>query len=118
MSEQTQLETLFLVKDTDECWHTACRECASKFGEQHGLKWNTYPFMPASMDTPNGVSRPADEEHEPVVYAPETYESDTPASCEDCLVYLECDLTKDGVEYLQDPFNEFPKEVIALYLGE
>jgi hypothetical protein len=118
MPEQRNLETLYLAKDTDECWHTYCRECATKFGEEHQLTWNTYPFMPDTMETPNGVSRPADEEHEPLVYAPDTYESDTPASCEDCLVYLECDLTKDGVEYLTDEVNEFPKEVIALYLGE
>jgi hypothetical protein len=118
MSEQKYLETLYLVRDTDECWYTYCRECATKFGEEHQLKWNTYPFMPDSMETPNGVSRPADEEHEPLVYAPETYESDTPASCEDCHLYLECDLTKDGVEYLTDEFNEFPQEVIDLYLGD
>ncbi len=117
MSEQKYLETLYLCKDKDECWFIKCRDCASEFGKEHGLEWNTYPFMPEMMDTPNGVATP-EGEIAAEVYAPEIYESDTPTSCDDCDTWLVCSLTKDGVEYLLDEVNEFPKDVIALYLGD
>ena len=115
---QTQLETLFLVKDTDEVWGTYCRECAGEQGKNFGLVWDTYPFQYESMHTPNGVDRPEDEEIEPLVFAPDIYESDVPASCEDCGIWLNTSLTTYGVEYLTDEFNDFPQEIIDLYLGE
>lgn len=118
MSEgQKYLETLYLVKDPQEVWGTYCRECATKKGESFGLVWNTYPFMPESMHTPNGVSRPEGEEVEPLVFAPEVWESDIPLGCEDCNLWLEIDLNANAIEYIEDPFNEFTESDKALLLG-
>jgi len=112
---QTQLETLYLVKDTDEVWGTYCKECAGTVGEEFGLKWNTYPFMPDSMYAPDDLVLQEDEV-EPLVYAPEIFESDCPVACENCDVWLDCSLTNYGVDYLTE--FEMPQEVIDLYLGE
>ena len=118
MAIQQELATLYLVRDTSEVWDTYCRECAGEVGKEMGLVWDTYPFQPEAMHTPNGVERPEDELAEPLVYAPEIHESDTPQACAKCDLWLDCSLTKDGVEYLTDEFNDFPQEVIDLYLGE
>jgi hypothetical protein len=114
---QTQLETLYLVKDADEVWGTYCRECAGEQGKEFGLVWDTYPFKPESMHTPNGVDRPEGEEVEPEVYAPEIFESDMPLGCEDCGIWLDASLTKYGLELLTDQDEEYPQEVIDLYLN-
>ena len=108
---------LYLVKDTDEVWGTYCKDCAGTLGESFGLVWNTYPFMPDSMYMPNGVARPEYEEVEPEVYEPETFESDMPLGCENCGVWLNVSLTKYGVELLTDELEEYPQEVIDLYLN-
>lgn len=114
---QKSMETLYLVKDPQEVWGTYCRECAGKKGEEFGLVWNTYPFMPESMHTPNGVSRPEGEEAEPLVFAPEVYESDIPLSCEDCGLWVEVYLNSNAIEYINDPFNEFTASDKKLLLG-
>jgi hypothetical protein len=114
---QPYLYPLFLVRDTDEVWGTYCKDCAGTLGEHFGLKWNTYPYMPDSMYSPDDLVL-AEDESEPLVYEPEIYESDVPASCENCGLWLNTSLTTHGVEYLTDEFNDFPQEVIDLYLGE
>lgn len=119
MSEdQKYLETLYLVKNPQEVWGTYCRECAGKLGASYGLEWNSYKFMPEMMNTPNGVTRPEGEECEPLVFAPEIYESDTPLGCEDCNLWLEVSLNANAIEYINDPFNEFTASDKKLLLGE
>ena len=114
---QSQLCPLFLVKEPNEVWGTYCKDCAGTLGEHFGLVWNTYPFMPDSMYAPDDLVLEEDEV-EPLVYEPEIFESDTPLGCENCGIWLNTDLTQYGVEYLTDEFNDFPQEVIDLYLGE
>lgn len=118
MQDQKCLETLYLVKDPQECWGTYCRDCAGKLGASFGLVWNTYKFMAEAMHTPNGVTRLEGEEVEPIVFAPEVYESDTPLGCESCHLWLEADLNANAVEYINDPFNEFTASDKKLLLGE
>ena len=69
------------------------------------------------MLTPLDEERPEGEEIEPEVFESECFEADTPLSCEECHVWLDNCLTADGVDYLKDEANEFPEEVIRLYLG-
>lgn len=113
---QPHLYPLFLVKDTDEVWGTYCKDCAGTLGEHFGLKWNTYPYMPDSMYAPDDLV--LEDGIEPLVYEPETFESDMPLGCENCGVWLNVSLTKNGEQLLTDEVEEYPQEVIDLYLGE
>ncbi len=112
MSEvQKYLEPLYLVKDPQEVWGVYCRDCAGKRGEAFGLVWKTYKFM--ELATPS-----EGEEVEPLVFAPQNYESDIPQGCEDCYLWLDVSLNGDAVEYINDPFNEFTASDKKLLLGE
>jgi len=113
---QPYLYPLFLVKDTDEVWGTYCKDCAGTLGEHFGLKWNTYPYMPDSMYAPDDLV--LEDGIEPLVYEPEIFESDMPLGCENCGVWLNVSLTKNGEQLLTDEVEEYPQEVIELYLGE
>lgn len=122
---QTQLEPIWLYKDGDEVWHTYCRDHAIKVGEELGLLLALDPLRqttvkPEYFITPEDRLKPDDEVYEPEVFEALPYEADSPQACEDpdCGLWLECELTKDGIRYLTDEGNNFEPEVIELYLGK
>lgn len=93
-----------------------CQEHARNFAEDNGLIW----------DNPSTCNYTEDEGDQVYAYA-DYYgeiETDTPQSCTACEIdgkhstWLGVGLTGDGVEYLADPTNNFPADVIKFYLGE
>lgn len=90
-----------------------CQEHALNFAEDNSLVWDS------------SLGYTEDRGDQVYAYA-DTYgeiESDTPQSCTACEIdgkhstWLGVGLTKDGVEYLTDPTNNFPADVIKFYLG-
>ena len=123
IESQTELEALWLALDEDECWHTYCREHAIQFGKERGLVLAVDPLRhttvkPEYMITPADQERPAGELREPESFESLPISSDCPLACEEpsCGLWLECELTEDGINYLQD--EDFTPADRALYLGE
>lgn len=91
-----------------------CQNHAVNFAEERGLVW----------DNPSSFNYTEDEHAQGYAYADYfgELETDTPQSCTACAIegvatYLGASLTGDGVEYLTDPTNNFPADVIKFYLG-
>jgi len=93
----------------------ACQEHARNFAEDNGLVWDNPSTLNYTEERPDQVYAYADHFGE--------IESDTPQSCIACEMdgkhstWLGVGLTPDGVEYLTDPTNGFPADVIKFYLG-
>jgi len=90
-----------------------CQEHALDFAKEHGLTWDS--SLGYTEERPDQVYAYADSYGE--------IETDTPQSCTACEIdgkhttWLGASLTGDGVEYLTDPTNDFPADVIKFYLG-
>lgn len=90
-----------------------CQEHALDFAKEHGLTWDS--SLSYTEERPDQIYAYADCYGE--------IETDTPQSCTACEIdgkhstYLGTGLTQDGVDYLTDPTNDFPADVIKFYLG-
>lgn len=93
---QTTLETGMMLFDPNfTCY--CCEECAREIATEKGYietPYGWYETDAIDADKHRGIDRPAPWDEWP--------EIDYPNSCDFCGVYLKCDLTPDGLEYLRE----------------
>jgi hypothetical protein len=82
-----------------------CRDCAQKFAEDNGVELNSGAHNYGDNGEGTGISECWACSHE----------FDTPPTCDACHVYLNGDLTREGLQYLKE--RPFPKWLKDHYLS-
>lgn len=97
---EPKLADAYVVSNGYDFADIVCREHAESFAKDESLEWHSSGdwTLPPFEGGPSASK----------IMSWESNEVDSPASCGECHVYVECTLTNDGVDYVNER-GDFPK---------